>query len=87
MSSSCNLSKNIDRPGSDIRSGFDVQYPFECREACLEEDNCQSFTFVKAGIQAEQPQCWIKDSKPEPSDNDCCISGVINGDTNSLQNR
>jgi hypothetical protein len=77
MTSSCNFSKNVDRSGSDIRSGFDIQYPFECREACLQEENCQSFTFVKAGIQAEQPQCWLKDSKPKPLDKDCCISGVI----------
>ena len=68
----------VDRPGSDYRN-FTPRNPDpgDCREACLAEQQCRAWTFVRPDIQGPNAVCWLKDSVPEAQGNDCCTSGVI----------
>jgi len=61
--------------GQDYRS-FDVETVFRCRNACLEEQECKAWTFVKRGVQGDSAVCWLKDSVPAEAKNDCCTSGI-----------
>ncbi len=68
---------DVDRPGMDYNS-FDIRGgPRACRNSCLSDDRCRAWTFVRSGIQGPSPRCWLKDGRPAPQDNDCCVSGVI----------
>jgi hypothetical protein len=67
----------VDRPGSDIKPGFDVASASDCRAACASTPGCKSFTYVHPGIQAASARCWLKHSIPPSRDNACCISGVM----------
>jgi hypothetical protein len=72
------LEYNTDRAGSDYRD-FDLapgDGPKICRQACEDEAQCRAFTYVKAGVQGDNPRCWLKSSVPSASDSDCCVSGV-----------
>lgn len=64
-------------PGRDYRS-FTVESggPGRCRTACIEEAHCQAWTYVLPGIQGPDGKCWLKDSVPAETDDDCCTSGV-----------
>lgn len=67
----------VDRPGSDIRPGFDVNfYSSECEDACKNDPKCRAYTLVKPGIQGESAKCWLKHAKPAKVRNECCISAV-----------
>jgi hypothetical protein len=69
---------NVNRPGGDYRS-FEV--PIEryqtCREACEADGKCKAYTYVRAGFQKAKGVCWLKDSIPARSANQCCTSGLI----------
>ncbi len=68
---------NVDRPGADIRPGFDVSiYSSECEDACKKDPQCRAYTLVKPGIQGESAKCWLKNAKPAKVQNACCISAV-----------
>jgi hypothetical protein len=73
------LEVNVDRPGSDYRS-FDLASgrPEECRDTCMVEPQCVAFTFVNPGVQGPSARCWLKSAVPDPTPNNCCISGVKN---------
>jgi hypothetical protein len=73
------LEVNVDRPGNDYRS-FDLASgrPEECRDTCMVEPQCVAFTFVNPGVQGPSARCWLKSAVPEPTQNNCCISGVKN---------
>lgn len=71
---------NFDRRGGDFAnvtlpagSG-----PTACRQLCIADGACQSWTFVKPGVQSANPRCWIKDSVPPAEASTCCTSGVKN---------
>jgi hypothetical protein len=69
---------NVNRQGSDYRD-FDLSRgdgPEMCRQACEDEDQCRAFTYVKAGVQADNPRCWLKNSVPQAYPDDNCVSGV-----------
>lgn len=55
-----------DRPGNDWRS---------CKAACDGDRQCRSWTYVVPG-RTEHGECFLKDSIPERSESDCCISGI-----------
>jgi len=67
---------STDRPGSDIRSGFDSPDPPSCETACRDEPACQAYTWVRAGIQGLTAKCWLKNAEPATVSNTCCVSGV-----------
>ena len=78
------VENDTNRPGSDYRN-FDVQAdPNACRTACWNDATCKAYTYVKPGVQGQYAHCWLKNSTPTPSANNCCVSGVkTGGDTNS----
>jgi hypothetical protein len=67
---------STDRPGSDIRLGFDSFSPDSCETACRNELACQAYTWVKAGIQGPTAKCWLKNTRPAKVSGNCCVSGV-----------
>ncbi len=72
------LEYGTDRAGSDYRD-FDLAPgagPKVCMRACKEDDQCRAFTYVKAGVQGDNPRCWLKNTVPQASASDCCVSGV-----------
>jgi 1-phosphatidylinositol phosphodiesterase len=71
------LEVNIDRPGGDYRS-FDLgaPRPEECRDACLADPACASFTYVNPGVQGAYARCWLKSNIQPAMANQCCVSGV-----------
>jgi hypothetical protein len=68
----------IDRPGNDLRPGFDLLRadPGLCRSACLDDPDCKAYTYVLPGYQGPEARCWLKSAIPAAVKNDCCISGV-----------
>ena len=67
---------STDRPGKDIRPGFDSPFPDSCETACRDEPACQAYTWVKAGIQGTTAKCWLKNTRPAKASRTCCVSGV-----------
>lgn len=72
------MEANTDRPGSDfanvtLPSGAG---PNACRSLCNADGTCVAWTFVKAGVQATNPRCWLKSAVPAPVPSTCCTSGV-----------
>jgi len=67
----------VDRPGSDIRN-FDLPEDNHdlCRGACLSDNRCRAWTYVRRGHQGPRPRCWLKNTAPAPRDNPCCVSGT-----------
>src|SRR3954451_4065548 len=75
---------STDRPGRDYKN-FDLNLPSPgtfggpedvCRETCQRDDQCKTWTFVKAGVQGPKPRCWLKNAIPAARANTCCVSGV-----------
>ena len=68
----------VDRPGSDLRPGFELATPDPalCRQACEADPNCKAYTYVRPGFQGPKARCWLKSAVPAAVQNDCCISGV-----------
>jgi hypothetical protein len=71
------LEDGKNRPGSDIKPGFDVATAAECQAACASTPGCKSFTYVHPGIQAPSAKCWLKSAVPNAVADSCCISGVM----------
>jgi hypothetical protein len=76
--------ESTDRPGRDYKN-FDLNLPSPgtfggpedvCRETCQRDDQCKTWTFVKAGVQGPKPRCWLKNAIPAARANTCCVSGV-----------
>lgn len=67
-----------DMPGSDYKAFWMTQDRWElCEAACRSEAACQSFTYVRAGLQGPQARCWLKNAVPRAHSNQaCCVSGV-----------
>ncbi len=70
--------ENANRPGSDyknfaLRNGETQK---TCADACLNDPNCQAYTFVKAGVQGQNAHCWLKNSVPAPIDDVRTTSGI-----------
>lgn len=71
------LEPNVNRPGGDFKDfDLDKDDPAACQRACADAPECKAFTYVKPGVQGEKARCWLKDSVPEKSAEDCCVSGV-----------
>jgi hypothetical protein len=71
------LEWGINRYGSDYQHfELTAEDPEQCRSACASEGNCKAFTYVKPGVQGPNPVCWLKDSVPDQTPSDCCVSGM-----------
>lgn len=68
----------VDRPGSDLRPGFDLPAPDPvlCKQACDKDTNCKAYTYVRPGYQGRTARCWLKSAVPAAVKNNCCVSGV-----------
>ena len=67
----------IDRPGSDIGNVvLTTPNPAQCQQQCTDNASCQSWTFVKPGVQGPNAVCYIKGGVPTEQANACCTSGI-----------
>lgn len=68
---------NANLPGSDY-DNFDLSSadPSLCADACAKDSRCKAYTYVKPGYQGNNARCWLKDSVPRKTTDDCCVSGV-----------
>lgn len=77
---SSGMEDDTDRPGSDIRRiVMNALDPAACERACRGDGACRSWTYVRPGVQAAQPICYLKGGIPSARRNGCCISGVKGG--------
>ncbi len=76
----CAVALDEDRPGGDYRN-FDLSAPSHeaCLAACVGDARCKAYTYVKPGVQGPIARCWLKESRPYASANNCCVSGSIRG--------
>jgi hypothetical protein len=67
----------VDLPGFDYRS-FDLPRPRPrlCQAACLSDERCFAWTFVKPDMFGPFPRCWLKSRVPAAQSNPCCVSGT-----------
>jgi hypothetical protein len=72
---------NVDLFGGDYREivyerpGSSWQM---CKAACEADRQCAAFTYVIPG-RTEYGECFLKGELPEPSESDCCVSGIKGG--------
>ena len=70
---------NTDRYGSDYFSFLmDNPDPQICIDACVADQKCVAYTFVRPGYQDAKAVCYLKNGAPAPSPNECCVSGLRN---------
>ncbi len=71
------LEPGVDRPGMDISAFWLAEAdPLRCRRACLENPECQAFTYTEPGVDGEFAHCWIKSGVPDAVPNPHCVSGT-----------
>jgi len=75
------LEENTDRHGEDFRD-FDLPTPdpLLCRKACVEDEQCRSFTYLKPNTGPGSPQvahCWLKSGIPDAIHDPAFVSGVV----------
>jgi PAN domain len=69
------LEQGTNRFGGDY-TNRDLATAQLCQQACASEAQCKAWTWVKPGVQGQIAKCWLKNSVPAASKNDCCTSGV-----------
>jgi hypothetical protein len=69
------LEMNTDRFGSDYKD-FDSPKATQCRDECVNDAQCQAFTFSEAGALFPTGHCWLKDRLPPPTARMGFISGA-----------
>jgi hypothetical protein len=75
---STTMAVDVNRPGGDYRN-FDlpISNPQLCQRACDVDSRCRAWTYVKPNtIQGPQPRCWLKNVRPNPVNDGCCVSGI-----------
>ena len=69
--------ENTDLMGSDYSSvSLDTPSPSACENMCASDDKCKAYTYVKPGIKGDKAVCYLKNTVPSSSSNECCVSGV-----------
>jgi hypothetical protein len=78
--SSSGLEVNVNRRGGDYRD-YDLpsNNPNQCRDDCMNDSRCQSFTFLRPSYRGPNAHCFLKNSVPNATQETCCISGVKAG--------
>jgi len=81
-SSNGGLEVNVNRRGGDYRD-YDLpdNNPNTCRNDCMNDSKCKSFTYLRPSYWGPNAHCFLKDSVPAATQEDCCISGVKGGGT------
>jgi len=72
---------NVDRPGSDFKILWLQGGVQACQEACAQNPQCKSYTYVRAGVEGRLEGCWLKNGAPPPVEDGCCVSGVKSDET------
>lgn len=77
VSRAAGLEYNTNRGGSDfwnfeLDSGADA-----CSAACAADARCRAFTWVRPGVQGVRARCWLKNAVPGATNDNNCISGVM----------
>ena len=71
------LEINMDRLGMDYRHiKLPAADPLLCQSECAGDAGCKSFTYVKPGLHGPGAVCYLKNGEPNPTPNNCCISGL-----------
>ena len=75
------LEQDTDRHGEDFRD-FDLPSPgpLLCRDACVKDEQCRSFTYLKPNTGTGSPQvahCWLKSGIPTAKHDPAFVSGVV----------
>jgi len=71
------MNYGTDRYGSDYNAiEMVADDPAPCVQACVNDPNCVSYSFVRPGYQGENAYCYLKNDAPAEYDNDCCVSGL-----------
>jgi hypothetical protein len=76
-------------PNTDRRGGDYDSFPLkpvtnsiagapqvQCEARCRNDPQCKAWTLVKAGVQAPDAICWLKNTVPPARNDGCCVSGV-----------
>ena len=72
---------NVDRPGSDFKILWLKGGLQACQEACAQNPQCKSYTYVRTGVEGRLEGCWMKNGVPPPVEDGCCVSGVKSEET------
>ncbi|HEX2634906.1 MAG TPA: PAN domain-containing protein [Bradyrhizobium sp.] len=68
---------NFDRPGSDYQSSIvPTGDPADCALICERDRHCRAWSFNYPTDIAGGAVCWLKNSVPARTPNNCCVSGV-----------
>ena len=68
---------NFDRPGGDYQSSpVTSGDPADCALVCERDRRCRAWTFAYPTDAAEGAVCWLKNSVPARTQDNCCVSGV-----------
>jgi hypothetical protein len=68
---------NFDRPGGDYQSSpVTSGDPADCALTCERDRRCRSWSFSYPTDTTNGAQCWLKNSVPARSPDNCCVSGV-----------
>jgi hypothetical protein len=74
------MEQGVNRNGSDYKDlDLASAEPALCAQACAGETKCKAWTYVKPGVQGDKAKCWLKDTVPQPSPDENCVSGVKGG--------
>jgi hypothetical protein len=72
------MEDNTDRPGSDYRSvDLTDADPRLCQRECERDRSCRAWTYVRPGVQGEDPKCYLKAPAPGATRDGCCVSGTV----------
>ncbi|MCC5625666.1 PAN domain-containing protein [Nostoc sp. CHAB 5715] len=64
-----------DRTGGDYTAFPIPSFASACQEFCINDIKCNSYTYVRPGVQRPEAVCYLKSGVPILRANDCCISG------------
>jgi hypothetical protein len=68
---------NFDRPGGDYQSSPVASGdPADCAMVCERDRRCRAWSFAYPTDVAGGAVCWLKNSVPERTQDNCCVSGV-----------
>jgi hypothetical protein len=63
------------RPGSDYKN-YEIDSWKDCEAGCANEGTCDSWTYVRRGVQGPRGRCWLKRGVPNPVTDANTVSGV-----------
>jgi hypothetical protein len=68
---------NFDRPGGDYQSSpVPSGDPADCALVCERDRRCRAWSFNYPSDTAGSALCWLKNSVPARTEDNCCVSGV-----------